>query len=147
MTIDVWKKSVLPILTIAAPGFAAAEPALFTSRRLTRPGEYTDLIEGPAVDSAGTLYLVNFRSNGTIGKLSPGAMKSELFAKLPTTSIGSGKGMPRSPVAWRPRAAIDPCQPERNSIDSLRASAWTQRAVSQRRHRASQSSTVSCPLT
>jgi signal peptidase len=67
-----------------------AEPKLFRSRRLTPPGEYTDLIEGPAVDAAGTLYVVNFRTNGTIGKFSPVATKSAPFAKLPTGSIVSG---------------------------------------------------------
>jgi sugar lactone lactonase YvrE len=68
-----------------------AEQALFESRRLTPPPvEYTDKIEGPAVDAAGALFVVNFEKNGTIGKLNPGAARSELFAELPTGSIGSG---------------------------------------------------------
>ena len=36
-------------------------PALFTSRRLTDPGEYTKQIEGPAVDAAGTLFVMNLK--------------------------------------------------------------------------------------
>jgi len=69
---------------------AAAEPALFESRQLTPAGEYTGGIEGPAVDAAGTLYVVNFGRQGTIGKLKSGATRSELFATLPDGSIGNG---------------------------------------------------------
>ena len=65
---------------------AAAQP-LFESQQLT-PDEYTFGIEGPAVDAAGVFYAVNFRRQGTIGKLAPGATQSELFAELPAGSIG-----------------------------------------------------------
>src|SRR5258708_3567328 len=93
MRIKVSCKNVLAVMAIVvfgAASFAAAEPPLFASRRLTPPGKYTNLIEGPAVDAAGAFYVVNFQSNGTIGKLAPGATSSELFARLPTGSIGSG---------------------------------------------------------
>jgi signal peptidase len=63
---------------------------LFESTRLTPAGEYTGGIEGPAVDAAGTLYVVNFARKGTIGKVAPGATRSELFAELPAGSIGNG---------------------------------------------------------
>jgi sugar lactone lactonase YvrE len=69
---------------------AAAEPALFESRQLTPSGEYTRGIEGPAVDADGALYVVNFQRPGTIGKVTPGANRSELFATLPQGSIGNG---------------------------------------------------------
>jgi signal peptidase len=68
---------------------AATEPALFESGRLTQCCEYTS-IEGPAVDAAGTLYVMNLHQKGTIGKLIPGATQSELFATLPAGSIGNG---------------------------------------------------------
>src|SRR5262245_47824381 len=68
----------------------AEEPALFESRQLTPSGEYTQGIEGPAVDAAGSLFVVNFARQGTIGKLKPGASRSELFATLPRGSIGNG---------------------------------------------------------
>jgi len=71
-------------------GATAEEPALFESRQLTPSGEYTQGIEGPAVDAAGTLFAVNFGHQGTIGKLKPGASRSELFATLPPGSIGNG---------------------------------------------------------
>jgi signal peptidase len=75
---------------VALPGAAGAEPALFVSRQLTPSGEYTGGIEGPAVDAAGTLYVVNFGRQGTIGKLRSGATRSELFTTLPSGSIGNG---------------------------------------------------------
>ena len=70
--------AVLEILLVClAPSALAAEGALFTSRQLTPVGEYTFGIEGPAVDAAGTLYVVNYRQQGTIGKLGAGAARSE----------------------------------------------------------------------
>jgi len=69
---------------------AAAEPALFESQQLTPAGEYTRGIEGPAVDADGALYVVNLQRPGTIGKVTPGAARSELFATLPEGSIGNG---------------------------------------------------------
>jgi len=46
----------------AKPG-RAAEDTLFVSKRITPQGEYTAGIEGPAVDAAGNLYVVNFRQS------------------------------------------------------------------------------------
>jgi sugar lactone lactonase YvrE len=65
-------------------------PSLFVSHRVTPPGEYTSQIEGPAVDKSGNLYVVNFHSAGTIGKVAPGASHSTLFATLHHGRIGSG---------------------------------------------------------
>ena len=69
---------------------AAAEDALFVSKRITPQGEYTAGIEGPAVDASGNLYVVNFQQSGTIGKLAAGASQSQLFTQLPAGSIGNG---------------------------------------------------------
>ena len=77
---------ICAILKLALIATAAAQP-LFESKRLT-PDEYTFGIEGPAVDAAGVFYAVNFRRQGTIGKLAPGATQSELFAELPAGSVG-----------------------------------------------------------
>ncbi len=77
---------IFATLSVALATVAAAQP-LFESRRLT-PDEYTFGIEGPAFDAAGALYAVNFRRQGTIGRIAPGATQSELFAELPAGSIG-----------------------------------------------------------
>jgi hypothetical protein len=110
--------SVLACLAglVALRGAVGAEPALFESRQLTPSGEYTGGIEGPAVDAAGTLYVVNLGRQGTIGKLRPGAARSELFTSLPGGSIGNGIRFDRrrrsifipivstSQTIWRSRA-------------------------------------------
>jgi len=74
---------------LLAGGLVAAEPALFQSRQIAPSGEYTFGIEGPAVDTAGNLYVVNFRKAGTIGRLKPNATASDLFLTLPEGSIGN----------------------------------------------------------
>jgi sugar lactone lactonase YvrE len=81
------------IVLAAALGAASALGApdrLFVSARLTPAGEYTSEIEGPAVDAAGNLFVVNLHRAGTIGELPPGGSSSRLFAVLPEGSIGSG---------------------------------------------------------
>ena len=78
-------RALLLALVVTMP--AAAEP-LFESRQLTPNGEYTFGIEGPAVDAAGSLYVVNHLRQGMIGKVGAGAARSELFAVLPQGSVG-----------------------------------------------------------
>ena len=78
--------AILGIALLAAAS-ARAEP-LFESRQLTPSGEYTFGIEGPAVDAAGNLYVVNHLRQGTIGKVAAGATRSEPFAALPQGSVG-----------------------------------------------------------
>ena len=105
LTPNVARATVLAVLAIvaAAPDcavaepqcvparcVAATEPALFESGRLTQCCEYPSGIEGPAVDAAGTLYVMNLHQRGTIGKLIPGSTQSELFAILRAGSIGNG---------------------------------------------------------
>jgi signal peptidase len=55
------------VLALVLCGAAPGETVLFQSRQLTHAGEYTFGIEGPAVDSAGNLYIVNFRRLGPSG--------------------------------------------------------------------------------
>jgi sugar lactone lactonase YvrE len=88
---------VLAALFVVGTTNAAVAQALFESQRITPRNEYTKGIEGPASDAAGTLYVVNFKKQGTIGKLSLGATHSEPFVNLPKgsnspkdDSIGSG---------------------------------------------------------
>ena len=50
---------------------------------------FTKGIEGPAIDSKGNLYAVNFAEQGTIGIVSPEGIAS-LFIKLPEGSVGNG---------------------------------------------------------
>jgi signal peptidase len=75
---------------VAGAAGVAAQEVLFKSTEVTPAGEYTSGIEGPAVDADGNLYVVNFHSNGTIGKVPLGAAHSQLFTTLPAGSVGNG---------------------------------------------------------
>ena len=50
---------------------------------------FTSGIEGPATDYLGNIYAVNFKKQGTIGKVTPDGFSS-VFIELPNGSIGNG---------------------------------------------------------
>ena len=90
MTPNVARATVLAVLAVlAAASDCAVAETQCVSQCVAATG-YTFGIEGPAVDAAGTLYVMNLQQRGTIGKLIPGATQSELFATLPAGSIGNG---------------------------------------------------------
>ena len=68
---------------------AENQESLYQSTTFTEPGEFTSGIEGPAVDTDGTLYVVNYEKEGTIGQISPEG-ESSLFVALPEGSVGNG---------------------------------------------------------
>ena len=68
--------------------FSPPEP-MWTPRPLTRKGQFTLGIEGPACDHAGNIYAVNFERQGTIGRIRPDGV-GEVFVQLPEGSIGNG---------------------------------------------------------
>jgi signal peptidase len=80
------------LAAVLTAAISRADDALFVSTIIspTNPPEYPAGIEGPAVDAAGNLYVVNFKHKGSIGRLRPGAANSEPFTPLPDGSIGSG---------------------------------------------------------
>ncbi|WP_425615611.1 SMP-30/gluconolactonase/LRE family protein [Anatilimnocola sp. NA78] len=78
--------SLLLVLAILA---ADPNEKLFQATALTKPGEFTAGIEGPACDAAGNIYAVNFAEQGTIGRIAPDG-KGEVFVKLDGRSIGNG---------------------------------------------------------
>lgn len=92
-TIIISNKTIWLFCGLALAGMkvssTTAQDALFQSRPITPPGEYTFGIEGPAVDARGNLYVVNFGKPGTIGKVAAGASQSELFGVLPEGSVGN----------------------------------------------------------
>ncbi len=51
---------------------------------------FTGGIEGPAVNSKGDLFVVNFKEEGTIGVLQHGEKEFKTFIKLPNGSVGNG---------------------------------------------------------
>jgi gluconolactonase len=62
---------------------------LFVSQQFSKPGGFTQGIEGPACDADGNLYAVNFERQHTIGKVTPTGACS-VFLELPGGSIGNG---------------------------------------------------------
>jgi len=62
---------------------------LYISEDFTAEGLFTGGIEGPAVDSKGNLYAVNFQKDGTIGIIDT-AGNARIFCALPAGSIGNG---------------------------------------------------------
>ncbi len=51
---------------------------------------FTVGIEGPAMNSKGDLFVVNFHKEGTIGVLQRDSLTFELYVKLPEGSVGNG---------------------------------------------------------
>ena len=69
-------------------GYAAADEP-FAAKPFTAEKGFTPGIEGPACDSAGNVYVVNFAEQQTIGKVTPDG-KAEVWVKLPGKSTGNG---------------------------------------------------------
>ncbi|MBX2897169.1 MAG: SMP-30/gluconolactonase/LRE family protein [Cyclobacteriaceae bacterium] len=60
----------------------------YEARDLTAENVFTENIEGPNVDKAGNLYVVNFQRDGTIGFVKPNG-EVELFVTLPEGSVAN----------------------------------------------------------
>ncbi len=81
---NTWGLSLLVILLLVG-----CKEERDVSFDFTDEGVFTPGIEGPAVDSQGNLYAVNFQREGTIGVVDSEG-KARLFAELPEGSIGNG---------------------------------------------------------
>ncbi len=69
--------------------FLAPITMLAQSKTLSSPGEFTSNCEGPAVDSEGNIYAVNFARDGTIALITKKG-KTSFFITLPKGSTGNG---------------------------------------------------------
>lgn len=76
---------LLPLLTLSC----MSSQENYVIYDLLPEGTFTKGMEGPAVDSEGNLYAVNFGEQGTIGKVTPDGVAS-LFVTLPKGSVGNG---------------------------------------------------------
>lgn len=79
-------KTVLTILTSTL--FAAASAQYYEARDLTAENTFSNNIEGPNVDKAGNLFVVNYQKDGTIGLVKPNG-EVELYVTLPGNSIAN----------------------------------------------------------
>lgn len=84
---------ILAVMVLMMVSLHAAQSddkeALFTAKPLTEGGSFTEGIEGPNCDAQGNVYAVNFKRQGTIGKVSPDG-KGEVYVDLPNKSVGNG---------------------------------------------------------
>jgi sugar lactone lactonase YvrE len=62
---------------------------LYVAKPFTSAHGFTDGIEGPACDKQGTLYVVNYSKQGTIGSVSADG-RCAVYLELPVPSIGNG---------------------------------------------------------
>ncbi len=68
---------------------AFAQGDLYQSKPFTEKKSFTAGIEGPNCDKDGNVYVVNFASQQTVGKVTPDG-KAEVFVTLPGKSTGNG---------------------------------------------------------
>lgn len=59
------------------------------STDFTAEWAFTEGVEGPATDQQGNIYAVNFKEQGTVGRITPNG-EASLFVRLPDSSIGNG---------------------------------------------------------
>ncbi len=79
----------LPIVIFSIAGIAQKSPeVLFEARDFTPENVFSENIEGPAIDGAGNLYVVNFQRDGTIGRVKTDG-SAELFLTLPAGSTAN----------------------------------------------------------
>ncbi len=81
--------ALVPSVVFSGCGSLGTAEPLWIPRALTKPGEFTIGIEGPACDRDGNIYAVNFAKQQTIGKTTPDG-RSEIFLTLPGKSTGNG---------------------------------------------------------
>jgi gluconolactonase len=78
-------------LALLAISFISCElraQEVYVAKDLTAENLFTTNCEGPSIDKHGNLYVVNFKKDGTIGKVLPNG-NVELFVTLPEGSTGN----------------------------------------------------------
>lgn len=87
----VMKYFLLVAVMISACASKKDSKEVFKSNDYVYVGEFTQGLEGPAVDLDDNLYFVNPKKNGTIGKVGAITQKLEIFIdSLPNGSIANG---------------------------------------------------------
>lgn len=80
-----WAMAFIIFTLLVFAGFQEKDKSL----DFTKEGLFTSGIEGPAVNSEGLLYAVNFEREGTIGQVTMEG-KASVFVELPNGSVGNG---------------------------------------------------------
>ena len=77
------------VATEPATNKASLSQTLWKARFVTPVNAFTSGIEGPACDAAGNILVVNFKKQGTIGRVNPDG-SAEVYVTLPAGSTGNG---------------------------------------------------------
>ncbi len=80
-------KKSLPFLAAALLAACISSKQIVVTD-LTPENAFSENCEGPNVDKAGNLYVVNYQKDGTVGKIDPSG-KASLFLELPAGSTGN----------------------------------------------------------
>ncbi|WP_422362077.1 SMP-30/gluconolactonase/LRE family protein [Reichenbachiella sp.] len=78
----------------------AQKPVLYTAVDFAFVGEFTQGLEGPAVDAEGNLFFVNPERNGTIGKLDIKGKFEIYIDSLPNGSVANGIRFDRNGIMF-----------------------------------------------
>jgi sugar lactone lactonase YvrE len=79
---------ILTFIVSLIPFSIIAQAQYYEARDLTDENIFSENIEGPNVDKAGNLFVVNFQKDGTIGLVRPNG-DVELFVTLPEGSVAN----------------------------------------------------------
>lgn len=63
---------------------------VFEAHDLTTENMFSVNIEGPNFDKSGNFYVVNFKQDGTVGKINTKTGTGEIFVTLPDSSVANG---------------------------------------------------------
>lgn len=63
---------------------------VFEAHDLTPENMFSVNIEGPNFDKSGNFYVVNFKQDGTVGKINTKTGTGEIFVTLPDSSVANG---------------------------------------------------------
>ncbi|NLR59964.1 SMP-30/gluconolactonase/LRE family protein [Chitinophaga polysaccharea] len=63
---------------------------VFEAHDLTAENMFSVNIEGPNFDKSGNFYVVNFKQDGTVGKINTKTGTGEIFVTLPDSSVANG---------------------------------------------------------
>ncbi|MBW8686221.1 SMP-30/gluconolactonase/LRE family protein [Chitinophaga rhizophila] len=86
------KQQICLLLAMATGSTVIAQQKsteLYQAQDLTKENMFSVNIEGPNVDKAGNLYVVNFQKDGTIGKINTRDGSGEVFVTLPDSSVAN----------------------------------------------------------
>ncbi len=79
---------LIPLALMSGYSQTASAQALYVSRDFTAENQFSGNIEGPSFDKSGNLYVVNFKQDGTVGKIDQNG-QGEVFVTLPNQSIAN----------------------------------------------------------